>query len=235
MSHLYRVRRAAVLAGAALACIAAAPAPALAQAVITDPPPEHHFGIVELRSPGASQYFSVFNQGAAPIVLGTVAVDANLATCAGERCPTLAPDDFKAPSGSDGCSGATLAPGAGCSTLVQFMPTVPGGRIARLVVPVQGQSDVWRALHGTGTVQPLDCVLDWAERQYSDLFPRPTPTLTLEPFHARCSSDAALCLGADTAVATVDRPSLYVYSPTLTPPLQNLGYLSDWAAQAQCR
>lgn len=222
-------------AAAALLCLAALPGRALAQAEITDPPPDHHFGKVVVGSPGVSQYFSVFNQGASPLLLGRVTVDGAMATCAEQRCPAVAPQDFTLPPGSDGCSETVLAPGAGCSALVVFTPGAPGGRAARLVVPVPGQTTLLRALGGAGTVQPLDCVLDWAEKQFPELLTHPTPTLRLEPFHARCYGDTELCVGADDAVATVDRASVYVFSPALTPALQNLGYVSDWAAQARCR
>ena len=62
-----------------------------------------------------------------------------------------------------------------------------------------------------------------------------TRTATVSPFHARCYANGTLCLGADTAVATFDQPSVYLYQTQPTPSVQRLGYLSTFAEAAQCR
>lgn len=212
----------------AVAGLSALVLPALAQVAITDPAPEHHFGKIPVGATYAAQYFSVFNQGTSPVQLGQARVDSNMAVCMALGCPSVAPADFTV-QGSDGCSGQTLQPGTGCSTLVGFVPTAPGGRTARLVFPVQGGADVERILSGTGVSQPLECVLDWAERTYPALFVQPTPTQVAGPYVARCYQGGALCVGADVAVPTVAPASVYYL---LNGQIGNLGALSNFATQA---
>jgi hypothetical protein len=224
---LFRLRSG--LTTVAWCALSALAAPALAQVVVTDPPPSHNFGPIPVGETYAAQYFSVFNQGKSAVRLGQVAVDGNLAVCAGQTCPTIAPADFLVEGGSDGCSTKTLQPGQGCSTLVGFVPKAPGTRTARLVFPVLGSAPVERIVAGTGVSQPLECVLDWAERSFPDLLSTPTPTLVVSPFVARCYQGGALCIGADTAVATIAPASLYALS---NGELARLGALSDFAAMA---
>ena len=202
--------------------------PALAEVTITDPPLEHHFGQIPVGATYAAQYFSVFNQGSTPVTLGQVRVDSDMAVCMALGCPSIAPADY-AVQGSDGCSGRTLQPGLGCSTLVGFVPTAPGARTARLVFPVQGGAAVERIVAGTGVSQPLECVLDWAERTYPTLFLQPTPTQVVSPYVARCYQGGALCVGADVAVPTFAPASIYYL---LNGELGRLGSLSDFAAVA---
>lgn len=235
-SRAFRVALSATpaAAAAALACAAllAAPAAQAQSPAFTDPPADHHFGPVPVGATYASQAFTVHNGGPQPVGLGTLAIDAQLATCAGLACPQVAPGDFAVQPGADGCSGTRLAPGASCSVLVSFVPTAGGARIARLLVPVLDAPPLTRVLQGSGTTA-LDCVLDWAERQYPQLLAQPTPTFRLDPFYVRCYAGQALCLGADSAVPTFDRPSLYAYDSAGQ--LYNLGYLAGWAQRAQCR
>lgn len=213
------------LAAAGL-CVSAVSA--LAQVTVTDPPPEHHFGQIPVGATYAAQYFSVFNQGSAPVTLGQVRLDSDMAVCMALGCPSVAPVDFTV-QGADGCSGQTLQPGQGCSTLVGFVPTAPGARVARLVFPVQGGTDVARIVTGTGISQPLECVLDWAERTYPTLFLQPTPTQVVSPFVARCYQGGALCVGADVAVPTFAPAHVYYL---FNGQMGLLGALSDFAAQA---
>ncbi len=234
LQSLSRSPRRPAAAAAALACAALLAAPAaLAQVAFSDPPADHHFGPIPVGATYATQAFTVSNGSRSPVSLGPVAIDGQMATCAALQCPVVAPGDFAVQPGSDGCSGTRLAPGANCSVTVSFVPTAGGPRTARLSVPVEGGAPLVRTLLGTGTTA-LDCVLDWAERQYPQLLTQPTPTLRVPPFHARCYAGQSLCLGADSAVPTFDQPSLYLYQQGASA-LQNLGYLSAWAQQAQCR
>ncbi|GAB3366687.1 MULTISPECIES: hypothetical protein [Giesbergeria] len=212
----------------AAAGLCALAVPALAQVVVTDPPPEHHFGQIPVGATYAAQYFSVFNQGSSPVTLGQVRVDGQMAVCAALGCPTVAPEDFTV-QGADGCSGQTLQPGLGCSTLVGFVPTAPGARVARLVFAVQDGAEVERLVAGTGVSQPLECVLDWAERSYPALFSQPTPTQVVSPYVARCYQGGALCVGADVAVPTVAPASIYYL---FQGQMGRLGALSDFATVA---
>ncbi|OYT92391.1 MAG: hypothetical protein CFE43_09000 [Burkholderiales bacterium PBB3] len=205
---------------------------AFSQVEISDPPETHHFGKIPLNALYATQYFSAFNRGSKPVTLGTVAVDAgDIFVCLAIGCPTVAPQDFVVGKGV-GCTGAVLQPGEGCSTLVSFVPTSVGERMARLVVPVNGGTPVTRRVTGTGTAPPLDCVLDWAEQEYKTLLTAPTASFLISPFYARCYQGGALCLAADLAVPTFAPASVYVYQNQT---LQSLGRLSDFAALAKCQ
>ena len=194
----------------------------LAQSVqleITDPPANHHFGKIPLAANYAAQYFSLFNRSSNAVQLGKVSVD------------TAAAGDFVV-GGSDGCSDAILQPNQGCSTLVGFVPTEVGARTARLVFPVvNSEVTATRILQVTGTTQPLDCVLDWAEQQFPSLLSSPTATFRATPFYARCYQGNSLCIGADAAAATLAAPSVYLYQ---NQNLQLLGKLSDIATTARC-
>lgn len=204
----------------------------LAQIEISDPPENHHFGKIPLGANYAAQYFSVSNRGTTAVQLGKVSVDnGEITTCAALGCPVPAAADFVV-GNSDGCSGATLQPNQGCSTLIGFVPTEVGGRVARLVFPVLGSGTfVTRILQGTGTTQPLDCVLDWAESQFPSVLSNPTSTFRATPFYARCYQGNSLCIGADAAAATLAAPSIYLYQ---NQQLQLLGKLSDMANMARC-
>jgi hypothetical protein len=207
----------------------------LAQSVqleITDPPANHHFGKIPLAANYAAQYFSLFNRSSNAVQLGKVSVDGGeIVTCAALGCPVTAVGDFVV-GGSDGCSNAILQPNQGCSTLVGFVPTEVGARTARLVFPVvNSEVTATRILQGTGTTQPLDCVLDWAEQQFPSLLSSPTATFRATPFYARCYQGNSLCIGADAAAATLAAPSVYLYQ---NQNLQLLGKLSDIATTARC-
>lgn len=211
---------------------------ASAQVQISDPPDSHTFGKAAIGSDYAAQYYSLNNPGSLPVTVGQVRLhDGPLATCTGLDCPTVAHTDFLVVAHSDGCSSQTLAPGAGCSTLIIFKPTAIGGRLSQVIFPIVGAADVTRLITGTGTSEPLECVLDWAEKQPQllALLTTPTRTFRAEQFHARCYANGTLCIGADNAVPTFDQPSLYVAQiQQQSSRLERLGYLSEWASQAQC-
>lgn len=204
--------------------------PASAQLIVADPPADHNFGRIPLHATYAAQYFSLSNTGTAALVLGQASINGELATCAALGCPAPAATDFIIAPGSDGCSGKTLAPGQACSTLIGFVPTAPGARVAQLVFPVAGGASTTRPLAGTGVANPTDCVLDWAEHTYPGLLTAPTATFVLPPFYARCYQDGALCVGADV-LATIAPPSVYLYQGG---ELARYDYLSTVAAAARC-
>ena len=201
-----------------------------AQVDIADPPPEHAFGRVPVGATYATQYYSVANKGAEPVTLGQAGIDANVAVCAALGCPSVAAvGEFVVLAHSDGCSGTTLAPGAGCSTLLSFIPQGAGAKVARAVFPVVGAAPLSRVLSGTGVSNPTDCVLDWAERTLPQLLTGGTSTLVAGPFLARCYQGGTLCVGADTALPTFAPPSVYLYQGGQ---LSRYAALSEVAAQA---
>ena len=226
--RLIRCTAIALLCGAALTA-------AQAEVGISDPPETHHFGSIPLGASYATQYFSLFNNGSSPVTLGVARIDGELATCAALGCPVVAPADFQIDTGADGCSGHTLQPGQGCSTLVGFVPSEPGARMARLVFTIPGSPPVTRTLQGNGSSQPLDCVLDWAQAQWPDILRQPSHTFAAEQFLARCYANNSLCVGADNRYPTLAPPSVYVLNLQGMPSLSNLGPLSQWAAAARCR
>jgi len=176
-----------------------------AQVQFSDPPETHTFGKAAIGSDFAAQYFSLSNEGSAPATVGQARMDGLLATCTGLDCPVVAHTDFRVLSHSDGCSGTTLAPGQGCSTLIVFSPTAIGGRMSQVVFPIVGSADVTRIVQGTGTTQPLECVLDWAETQpaFSALLARPTRT-----FRVNSSMHAAMAMAICASARTMPCPRL---------------------------
>jgi hypothetical protein len=201
-----------------------------AQVQITDPPPQHNFGKIPVGANYAAQYFSVFNNGSTAITLGRLNITNGLSTCMALGCATVSAADFVISEGSaDGCSGKTLAPTEGCSTLVGFVPKAAGARTALLEVPVTGSTTVSRTLSGTGVSNPSDCVMDWAERSFPTLLTQGTSTFVAGPFIARCYQNGALCVGADAALPTVAPASVYLY---MAGQLKRQGTLADLAAMA---
>ena len=91
---------------------------------------------------GASsdQTVTVTNAGTANLVIGTVA-SAN---------PLAAP--FSIPSGTDGCSGKTLAPSASCTLTVRFAPAVSGAANDTFDIPSNDpdENPVTVSVSGTG-------------------------------------------------------------------------------------
>jgi hypothetical protein len=201
-----------------------------AQVTISDPPAEHNFGRIPLGATYAAQYFSLTNSGSAAVVLGQASIDGQIVTCAALGCPSPTTTDFAVDASADGCSGKTLQAGQSCSTLIGFVPSGPGARIANFVVPVVGDTAVTRHLAGTGVANPLDCVLDWAERTYPSLLTTPTATFVSAPFYARCYQGSALCIGADV-LATLAPASVYLYQNGT---LSRYEYLATLAATARC-
>ncbi|MDP4075314.1 hypothetical protein [Acidovorax sp. A1169] len=90
---------------------------------------------------------------------------------------------------------------------------------------------VLRGLGGTGVSQPLDCVLDWAEKTFPQLLTTPTMTSAAAPYYLRCYAKGAICVGADvdspTDAPRFDQPSVYDYDAQAKSPLQRLDYLSS--------
>lgn len=212
------------------ACTLLCAATAHAQVTISDPPADHNFGRIPLGANYAAQYFSLTNSGAAPVTLGQASINGQIATCAALGCPTPAAMDFVIDAGSDGCSGKTLQADQNCSTLIGFVPSAPGSRVANFVVPIVGASSLSRALAGTGVANPLDCVLDWAERSYPQLLSAPTATFVSPPFYARCYQGSALCIGADV-LTTLAPASVYLYQGGV---MNRYEYLSKLATTAHC-
>lgn len=209
--------------------VAALIGPVWAQVSISDPPPEHHFGKIPVGATYAAQYFSVFNETAAPVTLGRVSIGNDMSTCMALGCPVVSADDFVVAEGSDGCSGKTLATKEGCSALIGFVPKAAGARTALLSVRVTGSTTVSRIIAGTGVSNPSDCVMDWAERSFSTLLTQGTSTFVTGPFLVRCYQGGALCVGADAALPTVAPASVYTY---MAGELKRQGSLADLAALA---
>lgn len=210
---------------------------AQAQLLVTEPAEDFNFGKVALHATTATQKFRVANRSSMPVYVATViSSGAAVMTCAGLGCPVVAQEDFKILASSDSCPGTYLHVGQSCTVVVSFSPSAPGARVSQLIFRgSDGAALATRMVNGTGTSQPLDCVLDWAEKSFPQLLTTPTGTATVSPFHARCYANGTLCLGADTAVPTFDQPSVYLYQAQSTPPMQRLGYLSAFAQTAQCQ
>lgn len=223
----------AALGALSLACLSAL---AHAQVEIIEPVGDFQFGKVALHA-SASQTLRVANRGPSPVQLGKVisSIAAVSPLCVGIGCGVVIAGDFTIPAESDGCSNTLLQPGAVCSAQVRFAPSGPGARGSRLNVFMPGAAYVERGLGGTGVSEPLDCVLDWAEKTFPQLLTAPTMTSAVSPYHLRCYAKGAVCVGADTDVPTFDQPSVYVYQAGANPPLQRLDYLSSVSRLAQCQ
>lgn len=221
----------AALGALCLACL-----PAHAQVEIIEPVGDFQFGKVAVHS-SATQTLRVANRGPSPVQLGKVisSIAAVSPLCTGIGCAVVIASDFTIPPESDGCSNTLLQPGAVCSALVRFVPSGPGSRGSQLNVFMPNAAYVLRGLGGTGVSQPLDCVLDWAEKTFPQLLTTPTMTSTASAFHVRCYAQGAICVGADTAVPTSDQPSVYAYQAQTNPPLQRLDHLSSLSRLAQCQ
>ncbi len=114
----------------------------LPAAVVTVSPTPFDFGSVRLGVKSNFQQFSIVNDNASSMPLGTIAVTG----------------DFILESHN--CPGA-LAPGAGCQALVSFLPGTPGIANGRLNVPAgagAGLSSAYAELRGNG-VQLAEIVL----------------------------------------------------------------------------
>lgn len=211
-----------------------------AQVEIIEPAGDFQFGKVAVHS-SATQTLRVANRGASAVQLGSVisSIAAVSPVCTGIGCGVVISTDFTIPAASDGCSNTLLQPGAVCSALVRFSPSGPGTRGSQLNVFKPNAAYVYRGLGGTGVSEPLDCVLDWAEKTFPQLLTTPTMTSALPPYHLRCYAKGAICVGADvdnpTDAPRFDQPSVYVYGAQAQPPLQRLDYLSSLSRLAQCR
>lgn len=226
----------AALGVLSLACLSSAHA----QVEIIEPAGDFQFGKVAVHS-SATQTLKVVNRGPSAVQLGSVisSIAAVSPICTGIGCGVVISTDFTIPAESDGCSNTLLQPGGACSALVRFSPSGPGRRGSQLNVFKPHAAYVSRALGGTGVSEPLDCVLDWAEKTWPQLLTTPTITSTVSLYHLRCCAKGAICVGADvdnpTDVPRFDQPSVYVYDAHARPPLQRLDYLSSLSRLAQCR
>lgn len=213
---------------------------AYAQVEIIEPAGDFQFGKVAVHA-SATQTLKVVNRGQTPVQLGSVisSIAAMSPICTGIGCGVVIATDFTIPAASDGCSNTLLQPGAVCSALVRFTPSGPGSRVSQLNVFKPNAAYVSRGVFGTGVSEPLDCVLDWAERTFPQLLTNPTMTSALAPFHLRCYAKGAICVGADvdnpTDAPRFDQPSAYLYDAQAQPPLRRLDYLSSLSRLAQCQ
>ena len=222
----------AALGVLSLACLSSAHA----QVEIIEPAGDFQFGKVAVHS-SATQTLKVANRGPSPMQLGSVisSIAAVSPLCTGIGCGVVIATDFTIPAESDGCSNTLLQPGAVCSALVRFTPSGPGGRVSQLNVFKPNAASVFRGLGGTGVSEPLDCVLDWAERTFPQLLTSPTMTSSVPPYHLRCYAKGAICVGADVENPALIMPSVYVYQTQADPALQRLDMLYSLSRLAQCQ
>jgi uncharacterized repeat protein (TIGR01451 family) len=103
-------------------------------------PTSFDFGNQLVGQTSAPQTFMVTNTGSSGLVFGT-------ATASG---------DFAIPSGSDSCSGNTIAPNGTCTISVTFTPTQTGTRTGTLSIPDNAADTPQQVgLSGTGTQPAL--------------------------------------------------------------------------------
>lgn len=179
---------------ASLACLSIAQA---ANVDISDPALPHDFGKQPVGSNFATQYFSITNKSSGNVRIGQVRIDDGAATCAALGCPVVSTSDFVLPPGDDGCSGRTLAPMQGCSTLAGFTPKSGGSKIARLVFPTSSSTaveEISTTLNGAGRLD-TDRIFDWAEAVGASLFSPPGNSFYLSGYYVRCYR-ASICLGS---------------------------------------
>ena len=215
---------------------------AQAQIEISDPPIGSSFGRVPLGTGSATQYYSLTNIGNSAVALGQATV-APQGVCVRAPCDIAdAAKDFVLDKGTDGCSNITLAPGASCSSLVVFTPSLPGSRNARLLFPRGANLPaVSYEMVGTGILNPADCVFDWAQRTFPEAIKPAASTIVVGAYMGRCYQSGALCLAADLVLppglpqgVPIAAAQVYAYIPAANPPIQPLGPLSTFAAQANC-
>lgn len=232
MTSVLFSRKSRAAAGAlSLACMAVH-----AQVEIIEPVGDFEFGKVAVHS-SATQSLKVANRGPSPVQLGKVisSTAAVSPLCVGIGCTVVISRDFTIPAESDGCSNTLLQPGAVCSALVRFTPSGPGVRVSQLNVFKPHAAYEFRGLGGTGVSEPLDCVLDWAERTFPQLLTSPTMTSSVPPYHLRCYAKGAICVGADVENPAFVMPSVYVYQAQADPALQRLDMLYSLSRLAQCQ
>lgn len=96
------------------------------------------FGTVGLRKTSAPQAVTMTNSGSAPLVISSTSLGGADA------------GDFHV--NSDGCGGATVAPGASCTAMVTFAPSATGARTAQIAFTDNASGSPHTAfLTGTGT------------------------------------------------------------------------------------
>ncbi|WP_374347041.1 hypothetical protein [Chitinimonas sp.] len=183
------------------------------------------------------QQLSIKNSGTAAETIADATILIDFATCLSTDCPVGDAQSFYLPGKGSSCIGQSLAPGASCELAVAFRPRQSRKLLATLVI--KGSSQTARAtLAGTGQPNDVDCVLDWAERQYASAFSEPLQGVTSlrEPFYGRCYLNGALCLGADVfyppGVATFAPPTLFLATPQGS---QRLDWLGTFAKAASCK
>ncbi|MES2611326.1 MAG: hypothetical protein V4679_13840, partial [Pseudomonadota bacterium] len=155
-----------------LACLSAH-----AKVEIIEPAGDFRFGKVALYSL-ATQTLQVLHRGVSPVQLGAVisSTAALSPLCTGTVAGAVIWTDFTIPKETDGCSHALLQPGQTCSAAVRFVPSGPGTRASQLIVFVPNAFSDMHLLSGAGVSEPLDCVLDWAEKTFPQLLTTPTMT-----------------------------------------------------------
>lgn len=215
--------------------------PAQAALEISDPALPHDFASQPVGSTHATQYFSVFNRGTTAVTISSVQLTPEaMATCMAIGCPPSVPAPFIAEAGGDGCTGRTLEPNAGCSTLVMFTPYQGGAFSGEIIFTASTGEQVRGGLLGTGRNDPADCLFDWAERTFPSVLTSPGPSQVVVPYYGRCYAGNTLCVAADihpggpTLTATSSSfapPSVYLYQ---NGQIARLGWLHELAATAAC-
>jgi hypothetical protein len=107
---------------------------------LTLAPAGFEFGAMAAGTGGVAHPFAVRNDGSTPVALGGVGIVGT------------DPDQFRI--AGDGCTGATLAPGAECAVRVRFAPDRAGARAATLRIAAPG-GPLTASLRGTGTAAPV--------------------------------------------------------------------------------
>lgn len=137
------------------------------------------------------------------------------------------------PSSKIGCSVRNIP-----ATPMQSTRHVLFAAVMVLLVPGISHAGQEAASSESGTpavrLDALDCVLNWAERVFKDVLPPDTRVLSASGYRARCYASDTFCLGAELAADSQVPSELYLFAPQSSPPLQQLGALTPWAANAQC-
>jgi Abnormal spindle-like microcephaly-assoc'd, ASPM-SPD-2-Hydin len=128
-------------------CTASSPPPPASSPAVTLTPASLTFASQDLGTTSAPQSINVANTGNASLFINSAQVKG------------ADPLDFTAVS--DGCSGLTLAPGAGCTMSITFKPTNTGTRSATLIVTDNAPNSPQTAsITGTGAGTTPTLALD---------------------------------------------------------------------------
>jgi hypothetical protein len=181
-------RRAVSLAAVTVGALAVLPA-ATAGAAANFSVSQHDlvFDFVPVGVTSAAQTVTVVNNGDAPGTLGAVTIGNPHGS------------DFL--FSADGCSGATLSPGATCAFGVRFRPTANGTRVGHARIPAPNDCDLWVTLAGSGTGAP-------APRARAAACTVTTPgATTLVPGETRVLPGSVTVVPGQNTVTTRDRSS----------------------------